>query len=76
METQNKNKLNGYAKWIIVAIAIGSIIWSFASINGKLNENNAVLNSEIKHITENTVKIEQRLENIEERLLIIERGKE
>ena len=59
----------------MVGIAVGSIVWSLASINGKLRENNAVLNNEIKHIVLSNTKIEQRLENIEGRLLIIERGK-
>lgn len=34
-----KNRLNGYARWIIVALAVAGIIW-----------NAAVLHNDVKHI--------------------------
>ena len=61
-------KLNGYIKWIALILTLLAILWHAA-------ETNAILRNDIKHISEDIVKIEQRLEKIEERLWI-ERGKE
>jgi outer membrane murein-binding lipoprotein Lpp len=33
-----KEKLNGYAQWIVIAVALGSIIWSASSVNSKVKE--------------------------------------
>jgi len=56
-------KLNGYAKWIGIVIAISTIIFS-----------SGITYQKISDIEKNLVKIEQRLETIEQRQF--ERGKE
>ena len=50
-------RLNGYAKWIGILIALGTILFS-----------SGITYQKISDIGENMVKIEQRLEKIEERL--------
>ena len=57
-------KLNGLAKWIVTGLAIAAIIWHAAA-----------LHNDVAHIIKNLVKVEQRLEKIEQRLWN-ERGKE
>lgn len=56
-------KFNGYAKWIGIVIAISTIIFS-----------SGITYQKISDIEKNLVKIEQRLETIEQRQF--ERGKE
>ena len=56
-------KLNGYAKWIGILIALGTIIFS-----------TGITYQKVSGIGKDVEKIEQRLEKIEERLWN-ERGK-
>jgi len=52
-------KLNGYAKWAGIVIAISTIIFSFGITYQKVND-----------IGKDVAKIEQRLEKIEDKLWI------
>lgn len=49
-----KNRLNGYAKTIIVGIAVAGIIW-----------NAAVLHNEVKHLKDDMSEIKQSIKAIE-----------
>ncbi len=47
-----KNKLNGYAKWIIVGLAVAGVIW-----------NAAVLHNDVKHIKADILEIKTLLKD-------------
>lgn len=46
-------KLNDVAKWVVVAFAVGAVIY-----------NTAVIHNEVKHNTEAIQKLEQKIEHL------------
>jgi hypothetical protein len=48
-------KLNGYARWVIIAIAIGGIVW-----------NAATLHNDVKHLKDDIQEIRQDVKQIKE----------
>lgn len=54
----NKQKLNGFARWVIVALAVGSVIF-----------NTAVLYNDVKHLKNAVQEIKQEIRDLRTYLL-------
>jgi len=62
-------KLNGLAKWILVALAFLGIMWNAFTLHYGVKENTAVLQNEIVHLTEDVADIKQDIKAINTYLL-------
>ena len=67
-------KLNGLAKWILVALAFLGIMWNAFTLHYGVKENTAVLQNEITHLADDVADIKMDIKAINTYLL--ERGKE
>ena len=52
-------KINGYAKWILVALAFLGIIWNAFTLHYGVKENNAVLQNDVIHLTKDVGELKQ-----------------
>ena len=62
-------KLNGYAKWILVILALLGIMWNAFTLHYGVKENTAVLQNEIMHLTDDVADIKQDIKAINTYLL-------
>ena len=67
-------KINGLAKWILVALAFLGIMWNAFTLHYGVKENTAVLQNEIMHLTDDVADIKMDIKAINTYLL--ERSKE
>jgi len=67
-------KINGYVKWIGVALAILAIIWNAVELHYNTKRNTAVLQNDVAHLTKDVAEIKQEVKEIN-RYLLTERGK-
>ena len=62
-------KLNGLAKWVLVALAFLGIIWNAFTLHYGVKENTAVLQNEITHLTADVADIKTDIKAINKYLL-------
>ena len=62
-------KLNGLAKWILVALAFLGIMWNAFTLHYGVKENTAVLQNEITHLADDVADIKQDIKAINTYLL-------
>ena len=62
-------KLNGLAKWILVALAFLGIMWNAFTLHYGVQENTAVLQNEITHLADDMADIKQDIKAINTYLL-------
>lgn len=62
-------KINGLAKWILVALAFLGIMWNAFTLHYGVKENTAVLQNEIIHLAEDVADIKQDIKAINNYLL-------
>jgi len=69
-------KLNGYGKWILLIIAIatillntGGIVWNAITLHYGVKENTAVLQNDIVHLTADVADIKMDIKSINTYLL-------
>ena len=62
-------KLNGLAKWILVALAFLGIMWNAFTLHYGVKENTAVLQNEITHLTADVTEIKMDIKAINTYLL-------
>lgn len=62
-------KVNGYAKWILVILALLGIMWNAFTLHFGVKENTAVLQNEIMHLTTDVADIKQDIKAINTYLL-------
>ena len=62
-------KINGLAKWILVALAFLGIMWNAFTLHYGVKENTAVLQNEIMHLTDDVADIKQDIKAINTYLL-------
>ncbi len=62
-------KLNGLAKWILVALAFLGIMWNAFTLHYGVKENTAVLQNEIMHLTDDVADIKMDIKAINTYLL-------
>lgn len=48
---KNKLKLNGYSKWILVALAFCGIMWNAATLHFSVRQNTAILQNDVYHLS-------------------------
>ena len=62
-------KINGYAKWILVILALLGIMWNAFTLHFGVKENTAVLQNEITHLTADVADIKIDIKAINTYLL-------
>jgi len=62
-------KMNGLAKWILVAVAFLGIMWNAFTLHYGVKENTAVLQNEIVHLTADVADIKIDIKAINAYLL-------
>jgi len=62
-------KINGLAKWILVALAFLGIMWNAFTLHYGVKENTAVLQNEIVHLTADVADIKIDIKAINTYLL-------
>jgi len=62
-------KINGLAKWILVALAFLGIMWNAFTLHYGVKENTAVLQNEIVHLTADVADIKIDIKAINAYLL-------
>lgn len=62
-------KINGLAKWILVALAFLGIMWNAFTLHYGVKENTAVLQNEITHLADDMADIKQDIKAINTYLL-------
>ena len=62
-------KINGLAKWILVALAFLGIMWNAFTLHYGVKENTAVLQNEITHLTADVTEIKMDIKAINTYLL-------
>jgi len=70
-------KLNGYTKWVIIIIAVitlilntGGIAWNAVTLHYGVKENSAVLQNDIVHLTDDMAEIKLDIKAINTYLLL------
>jgi len=61
MRRTSRRKINGAAKWILVALAMSGVIW-----------NAAILHNDVKHLKDSQKAIEQELKEIKDAIFVAE----
>ena len=62
-------RINGYAKWILVILALLGIMWNAFTLHFGVKENTAVLQNEITHLTADVADIKIDIKAINTYLL-------
>ena len=62
-------RINGLAKWILVALAFLGIMWNAFTLHYGVKENTAVLQNEITHLADDVADIKQDIKAINSYLL-------